>query len=108
MRGATILAAGVQAAGAAVDEVPHRQHTVADLFSTAPVSFFVGNSTLGMKQPCDEAVIASGRAVSPCSDKAQRWIMAATILGSSMAFIDGTVVNVALAALQNSFGGTAV
>ena len=28
------------------------------------------------------------------------WILAATILGSSMAFIDGTVVNVALPALQ--------
>jgi EmrB/QacA subfamily drug resistance transporter len=29
-----------------------------------------------------------------------RWILAATILGSSMAFIDGTVVNVALPAIQ--------
>jgi len=31
-----------------------------------------------------------------------RTVLAATILGSSMAFIDGTVVNVALPALQNS------
>ncbi len=31
-----------------------------------------------------------------------RWILAATILGSSMAFIDGTVVNVALPALQEA------
>src|SRR5580692_964770 len=31
-----------------------------------------------------------------------RIVLAATILGSSMAFIDGTVVNVALPALQNS------
>ena len=30
-------------------------------------------------------------------------VLAATILGSSMAFIDGTVVNVALPALQNAF-----
>ncbi|MDP8980226.1 MAG: MFS transporter [Acidobacteriota bacterium] len=30
-----------------------------------------------------------------------RWVLAATILGSSMAFIDGTVVNVALPALQS-------
>lgn len=35
--------------------------------------------------------------------KAERWVLAATILGSSMAFIDGTVVNVALPALQNEF-----
>lgn len=35
------------------------------------------------------------------------WILAATILGSSMAFTDGTVVNVALPALQTSFNATA-
>jgi len=34
------------------------------------------------------------------------WILAATILGSSMAFIDGTVVNVALPALQISLHAT--
>lgn len=32
------------------------------------------------------------------------WILAATILGSSMAYIDGTVVNVALPVLQKDFG----
>ncbi len=36
------------------------------------------------------------------------WILAATIVGSSMAFIDGTVVNVALPALQNNFGASVV
>src|SRR5689334_10947561 len=35
-----------------------------------------------------------------------RWILAATILGSGMAFVDGTVVNVALPALQSAFGAT--
>ena len=34
------------------------------------------------------------------------WILAATILGSSMAFIDGTVVNVALPALQSALRAT--
>jgi EmrB/QacA subfamily drug resistance transporter len=34
------------------------------------------------------------------------WVLAATILGSSMAFIDGTVVNVALPALQDFFHAT--
>ncbi len=34
------------------------------------------------------------------------WILAATILGSSMAFIDGTVVNVALPALQAALNAT--
>jgi EmrB/QacA subfamily drug resistance transporter len=34
------------------------------------------------------------------------WILAATILGSSLAFIDGTVVNVALPALQTALNAT--
>ncbi len=33
-----------------------------------------------------------------------RWVLPATILGSSVAFIDGSVVNVALPAIQNSLG----
>ncbi|HEX3130998.1 MAG TPA: DHA2 family efflux MFS transporter permease subunit [Thermoanaerobaculia bacterium] len=61
-----------------------------------------------MKPPCDEAVIASGRAAAPCKESAEPWILAATILGSSMVFIDGTVVNVALPALQASLRATVV
>ena len=58
------------------------------------------------KQPCDEAVITSKPAVAPCHRSAGQWILAAAILGSSMAFIDGTVVNVALPALQESLSAT--
>ena len=36
-----------------------------------------------------------------------RWALAAAILGSSMAFIDGTVVNVALPAIQHDFDASA-
>lgn len=36
------------------------------------------------------------------------WILAATILGSSMVFIDGTVVNVALPALQSDLNATVI
>jgi EmrB/QacA subfamily drug resistance transporter len=36
------------------------------------------------------------------------WILAATILGSSMVFIDGTVVNVALPALQTNLHATVI
>ncbi|HEY6329016.1 MAG TPA: MFS transporter [Blastocatellia bacterium] len=61
-----------------------------------------------VKQPCDEGAIRSSPAVAPCPPKAGRWILAATILGSSMAFIDGTVVNVALPTLQSRFNATAV
>lgn len=61
-----------------------------------------------MKTPCDESIIRSGSAGVPCEAQAGPWILAATILGSSMAFIDGTVVNVALPALQASLHTTVV
>src|ERR671936_1134072 len=58
------------------------------------------------KPPCDEAVISSKETAAPCGKSAGRWVLAATILGTSMAFIDGTVVNVALPALQRSLNAT--
>jgi EmrB/QacA subfamily drug resistance transporter len=39
---------------------------------------------------------------------AEPWVLAASILGSSMAFIDGTVVNVALPVLQKALAATAI
>jgi EmrB/QacA subfamily drug resistance transporter len=45
---------------------------------------------------------------APCKPQAGPWILAAAILGTSMAFIDGTVVNVALPALQASFRATVI
>ena len=60
-----------------------------------------------IKTPCDEAVILTSPEV-PCLKKAQPWILTTTILASSMAFIDGTVVNVALPALQAEFSATLI
>ena len=45
-------------------------------------------------------------ATTECGKVQRRWTLAATILGSSMAFIDGTVVNVALPALQKNLSAT--
>src|SRR4051794_17114825 len=56
--------------------------------------------------PCDEGVIVAGAATAPCSPPTGRWGLAATILGSSLAFIDGTVVSVALPALQEQLRAT--
>jgi EmrB/QacA subfamily drug resistance transporter len=61
-----------------------------------------------IKQPCDEGVIRSAGAKSACTPKAAPWVLAATILGSSMAFIDETAVTVALPAIQSALGATAV
>jgi EmrB/QacA subfamily drug resistance transporter len=61
-----------------------------------------------IRQPCDEGVIRSKEATSACTSNAAPWVLAVTILGSSMAFIDETAVPVALPAMQEALGGTAV
>ena len=61
-----------------------------------------------MKTPCDEGAIRAGLPGAPSPAESRPWILAATILGSSMAFIDSTVVNVALPALQSSLNATVV
>jgi len=61
-----------------------------------------------LREPCDESAIRSGPASAPCSKAAGHWVLVATTLASSMAFIDGTVVNVALPALQTNLNATIV
>src|SRR5438552_2458109 len=61
-----------------------------------------------IREPCDESIIRSHPATAPCSKSSGRWVLAATTLASSMAFIDGTVVNVALPALQKNLQATVV
>jgi hypothetical protein len=68
-----------------------------------------------LKHPCDEAFIRSTRAEAPCARKVEPWVLAATILGTSMAFIDETAVSgyrvvmlVATAAGQASALGAAL
>jgi EmrB/QacA subfamily drug resistance transporter len=56
------------------------------------------------KAPCDEGVIQGAAPdTTACADSAKPWVLAATILGSSMAFIDGSVISVALPAIQGDF-----
>jgi EmrB/QacA subfamily drug resistance transporter len=61
-----------------------------------------------MRPPCDQAVIQSGSPDSPCGRRQGNWVLVAAIVASSMAFIDSTVVNVALPVLQSSFGASVV
>jgi MFS family permease len=61
-----------------------------------------------MRNPGDEAVMRSTSAEVPCPEQARTWVLVATILGSSVAFIDSTVVNVALPAIQANFHATVV
>ncbi len=58
------------------------------------------------KSPCDEGVILSSPPAKNATGSGGAWILVAMILGSSMAFIDSSVVNVALPALQKAFNAT--
>jgi len=58
------------------------------------------------KAPCDDGVIQSSEQHSECTQAAKPWVLAATILGSSMAFIDGSVVNVALPAIATDLAAS--
>ncbi|HEY4379539.1 MAG TPA: MFS transporter [Acidobacteriaceae bacterium] len=60
--------------------------------------------TLPIKSPCEGS--AGLTTPSPSSTSDGPWVLIATILASSMAFIDGTVVNVALPALQSALHAT--
>jgi EmrB/QacA subfamily drug resistance transporter len=61
-----------------------------------------------LKPPCDEGVIRFTAEDSSRPVRTGVWVLIATILGSSMAFIDGTVVNVALPVLQRELRATVV
>src|SRR5437762_8390786 len=61
-----------------------------------------------IREPCDEGVIPARTHATVCTGAQGRWILPATILASSMAFIDGTVVHVALPSLQKNLNATVI
>ena len=63
-------------------------------------------TTMIARPPCDAGAILGGSVAAPCSPAAGRWVLAATILGSSMVFIDSSAVNVALPVLQSSLSAS--
>jgi EmrB/QacA subfamily drug resistance transporter len=58
------------------------------------------------RAPCDEASLRCGDARVACAVSARPYVLATAVLGSSMAFIDGTVLNVALPAIQGGLGAS--
>jgi hypothetical protein len=52
----------------------------------------------------EESGVPSMRKIQMPTTQTARLVLAATILGSSMAFLDGTVVNLALPTFQETFG----
>jgi EmrB/QacA subfamily drug resistance transporter len=56
--------------------------------------------------PCDEGAIRS-IAAAPCAVNTQSWVLVATILASTIAFIDESVVNIALPAIEKELSASA-
>jgi EmrB/QacA subfamily drug resistance transporter len=60
-----------------------------------------------LKYPCEAVLRSQTVTLQPAKTPVRAgWVLAAAILGSSMAFIDGTVVNVALPAMQHALNTT--
>lgn len=56
--------------------------------------------------PCDEGVVRGTRPCAPCGQSAEPWVIVAAAAGSGMAFLDSTVLNVALPAIQADLDAT--
>src|SRR5437016_7275659 len=51
-------------------------------------------------RPCDEAAIRAVPSTADCRAEAKPWVLAVTIMASTMAYIDESVVNVALPTIE--------
>src|SRR5262245_41405685 len=58
------------------------------------------------RPPCDAAIVRSAPETPGCASHARRWVLKATILGSSVAFMMASIINVALPAIQETYRAT--
>lgn len=63
--------------------------------------------TVATRLPCEQVPLQGGQPAAGGDRVRKRWVLAAAILGSSLAFVDGTVVNIALPAIQQALGASA-
>lgn len=57
----------------------------------------------GARYPCDNAACVDPRRHVSCPERDRPWVLGVSILGSSLAFIEGSVVGVALPFMQTGF-----
>jgi len=55
-----------------------------------------------LRPPCEEAAARAAPETPGCAAHAKRWVLAATVLASSLVFLEATVINVALPAIQQA------
>jgi EmrB/QacA subfamily drug resistance transporter len=59
-------------------------------------------------RPCNDATIRTTLATGDCAAAAKPWVLVVAILGSSISYIDESVVNVALPAIETDLGTSVV
>ncbi len=57
--------------------------------------------------PCEAEAIRSTRGTAPCAAHQKRWVLAATILASTIAYVDESVVNIALPVIGRDLSAAA-
>src|SRR6266851_4880996 len=57
--------------------------------------------------PCEAEAIRSTRGAAPCAAHQKRWVLAATILASTIAYVDESVVNIALPVIGRDLSAAA-
>ena len=58
-------------------------------------------------RPCEEAAIRSVAAAPDCTARSKKWVLAVTILASTISYIDESVVNVALPTIERELQASA-
>src|SRR5699024_2155729 len=97
-----IRGGGTGRGGRSVDD--RRASTRPTLTATVPVLLLPAHP-VGRKCPLGNVEAAMTTEAAPLKSARARWLLVATVLGSSMAFLDGTVVNVALPTIGRELGG---
>src|SRR5262245_8252555 len=59
-----------------------------------------------LRPPSDEASLRAAPDTPGCASHAKRWVLLAAILGSGMAFLEASVINVALPAIQRALAAS--
>ena len=57
-------------------------------------------------RPCEEGTIQSVPVAGDCAAGAKLWVLMATILASSIAYVDESVVNIALPAIETDLSAS--
>src|SRR5512144_1766854 len=59
-----------------------------------------------LRPPCEVAAANAAPETPGCATHAKRWVLSATVLASSVVFLEATVINVALPAIQKGLGAS--